>query len=104
MSKKIENIENIEASRSQFPYHKGLKYIGRGLSVTRSNLISKKPISFRNCVFLCEQNRVDVENKPEVMFGIWNGLAYKASDEKCYCIKGDSGHNDHEEWAHFRFE
>ena len=47
---------------------------------------------------------MDVENKPEVMFGIWNGLAYKASDEKCYCIKGDSGHNDHEEWAHFRFE
>ena len=91
-----KKIANIEASKNRFPY--GWKYLGRGTYDTCDAAIVKQPLTFTECVNLCEKKRRDDGAS-------WNGFSYYASGQSCYCHKNDRGHDmSYTKAVHFRFE
>ena len=89
-----KKIANIEASKNRFPY--GWKYLGRGMARTYDDSVDKYPITFTECVNLCEEKRASSS---------WNGFSYFAFSQCCYCFKNGRGHNTgYVNGVHFRIE
>lgn len=91
-------IENIETSRNRYPF--GWKFVGRGMSQTREDIVHKHPLTFTECVDLCEKKRASDGAS-------WNGIEYCPAIQDCYCNKNDGGHDSRTSRSHIvhlRFE
>ena len=96
--KKMKNqTGEMDIKLERYPF--GWVFHGHGIQADRTDHIMDYPITFAECVEMCNLKRTTDG-------ATWNGLIWRSGDGWCQCSKNDQGHKSdgYSHWIHFKVQ